>query len=185
MKPDIKEVAEAFKAVLEALKLDMKDDNLKETHTRLAKMYVEELFCGLYTQPPEIKTFSNKGSTWLYTKVPFKSTCAHHFQPVSGICHIMIDYETTSNVIGLSKFNRIVKHFANRPTLQERLTTDVLEHLTKEVGGFIQVCIQAKHHCVTDRGVCASMSDTFTLESNTDNQSFIDKCSAYYRSEEI
>lgn len=183
MKPDIELLEAAFAKVLELLLLDLKDDNLKETPKRLAKMYSEELFKGMYYSPPDIKVFENLGSTFLYTKVPFKSTCAHHFQPVSGVCHIMVDYRKGCKVMGLSKFNRIVEYFACRPTLQEKLTTDVLQHLSKLLSTDINVVVQAEHHCITDRGVCASMSNTTTQESNSSNKEFLNKCFSVYKEE--
>lgn len=177
-KPDKDELEKSFLQVLCDLGLNTEDENLKETPARLAKMFSEELFSGLYEDIPEFKTFPKKGDTFLYTKVPFTSTCAHHFQPIKGVVHIMVDYTKTDRVLGLSKFNRIVQHYAKRPTLQEDLTTDILSHLTSLLNlQEVYVSIQATHHCVTDRGVCAAFSDTVTELTYSENNHFKDKCS--------
>lgn len=184
-KPEIERVEAAFKDVLNSLNLDLNDHNLRETPKRLAKMYVNELFSGLYEDHPEIKTFesgdTNQG--FLYTVVPFRSTCAHHFQPINGSVHIFVDYKNSSNVLGLSKFNRIVQHVANRPTLQETLTKSVFEELTSKIHSEnIMVITEASHHCVTDRGVCAAFSNTVTRFTKSDSQAFVETCNTHFRS---
>lgn len=185
MKPDLDRLEAAFAVVMEELNLDLTNDNLIDTPRRLAKMYATELFAGLYRDPPDVKSFSSVGENFLYTKVPFKSTCAHHFQGVSGVCHIMVEYKNGENVIGLSKFNRIVEHYAKRPTLQETLTTEVLGHLQGVLTGNIMVTIQARHHCVTDRGVCAAMSNTLTRSASTNDFEFTQTCLNLFQSEPI
>lgn len=176
-KPDKNKLEESFRQVLLDLNLDLGDENLKETPSRLAKMFSEELFSGVYDTIPDFKTFPKNGDTFLYTKVPFNSTCAHHFQPIKGVAHIMVDYTKSDRVLGLSKFNRIVKHFSHRPTLQEDLTVSVLDYLVSLLGTEdIYVSVQATHHCVTDRGVCAAFSDTITEFTRSGSDSFKDRC---------
>lgn len=160
---DNEKLTQAFEEVLKCLGLDLTNPNLQDTPHRLAKMYKEELFKGLYEELPEFPTFPKTGDTFIYTKVPFNSTCAHHFQPIKGVVHIMVDYSNAESVLGLSKFNRIVNHFAKRPTLQEDLTVSTLNYLHNLLGvDEIFVGVEATHHCVTDRGVCAAFSNTFT-----------------------
>lgn len=167
--PDLQTVESKFYEILVALNLDVSDENLEGTPERLAKMYVNELFKGVYNDLPEFVTFPKKGDTFIYTKVPFNSTCAHHFQPIKGVAHVMVDYTHAERVLGLSKFNRIVEHFAAKPTLQEDLTFEVHSYLSKLLSiDEVYVGVEATHHCVTDRGVCAAFSNTFTeIYSNT------------------
>jgi GTP cyclohydrolase I len=102
------EVAEAFEGVLKALVINIADDhNTKDTARRVAKMYVHEIFKGRYYPPPDITAFPNaKEYDQLYMTGPISidSTCAHHFQPISGKCWIGIFPD--KKVVGLSKFNR-------------------------------------------------------------------------------
>lgn len=177
-KPNKTKVESAVRSLLEALNLDVSDPNLKETDKRITKMYLSEMFKGVYEQPPEVKSFPKTGSgTFIYTKVPFTSTCAHHFQPIKGVVHVMVDYSEVEEVIGLSKFNRIVEHFCKRPTLQEDLTVNITTHLCGILKtDKVYIAIQATHHCVTDRGVCAAFSDTVT-EYSEGGETFMDKCS--------
>lgn len=177
-RPQQTKVENAVRVLLESLNLDVNDPNLKETDKRIAKMFLNEMFKGVYEKPPEVKSFPKTGKgTFIYTKVPFSSTCAHHFQPIKGVVHIMVDYSDVEEVIGLSKFNRIVDHFCKRPTLQEDLTVAVNNYLSNILlTENVYTAIQATHHCVTDRGVCAAFSDTITEYSEGD-EIFINKCS--------
>lgn len=178
MKPDLVVVERKFKDLLDVLGLDMEDDNLKDTPKRLAKMYVEELFSGVYNSEPEIKRFpKSEGVSLIYTKVPFNSTCAHHFQPIKGVVHVFVDYSDSDFVIGLSKFNRIIEHICKKPTLQEDITQTIAKRLS-DLTGTTDVCVftKATHSCVTDRGVCAAFSDTLTFSTTTIDKEFINKC---------
>lgn len=173
-------IAEKARDFLEALGLDMNDPNLQGTPERLSKMYTQELFKGLYEDRPDIAKFPNKGKGFFYTKVPFRSTCAHHFQPVKGVAHIFVDYNGCSNVIGLSKFNRIVDWLASKPTLQEDLSQTVLEELVEVLGtDKVGVVLVGKHSCVTDRGVCAAFSDTVTENFASEDVEFRKTCRQY------
>ena len=88
------EVAEAFQGVLKALIINTEDDhNTKDTAKRVAKMFVHELFKGRYTKPPKITAFPNaKKYDQIYITGPISidSTCAHHFQPITGSCLSLI-----------------------------------------------------------------------------------------------
>ena len=183
MKPNISEVEVKFMELLKALQLDADDENLRETPKRLAKMFVNETFSGLYEEEPEIKRFPKpEGSSFLYTKVPFTSTCAHHFQPIKGVVHVFVDYSSSDFVIGLSKFNRIVSHICSRPTLQEDITINICKKLSEIIGtNYVGVFVKASHSCVTDRGVCAAFSDTVTFSTETDDDEFIKKCYSLYK----
>ena len=114
------EVKDAFQEVLKTLVIDTAHDhNTEDTAKRIAKMYIRETFGGRYAPPPKVTSFPNMGYKSLYTSGPIsiRSTCAHHFQNIVGRCWIGI--VPNGEVIGLSKFNRIVHHIAERPQIQE------------------------------------------------------------------
>ena len=159
-----KEVEESFSDVLDALVIDTENDhNTKETARRVAKMYINEIFAGRFVSPPKVTSFPNMGYRSLYTSGPIsvKSTCAHHFQNIVGKCWVGVLPE--KEVIGLSKFNRIVHHIAERPQIQEEMTTQVAEALQKYAKTpNVAVLIKAEHHCMTQRGVREHESDMTT-----------------------
>lgn len=158
------EVAEKFKEVLNSLVIDTDNDhNTKDTANRVAKMYVNEIFSGRFQPAPRVTSFPNMGYKSLYTSGPIsiKSTCAHHFQNIVGKAWVGI--VPNGEVIGLSKFNRIVHHIAERPQIQEEMTTQVAEALQEYAHTkHIAVVLKAEHHCMTHRGVREHESDMTT-----------------------
>ena len=128
-------------------------------------MYVKEIFSGLdYGQFPKITVIENKMKVDEMVKVSdisFTSTCEHHFVTIDGLAKVA--YIPNSTIIGLSKINRIVRFFAQRPQVQERLTQQILVALqalleTENVA----VSIHATHFCVKSRGVMDMNSETST-----------------------
>ena len=114
------EVAGKLEEVLQSLVIDTeRDHNTQDTANRVAKMFVRETFSGRYRSVPKVTAFPNMGYKSLYTTGPIsiRSTCAHHFQNIVGRCWVGIVPE--NEVIGLSKFNRLVHHIAERPQIQE------------------------------------------------------------------
>tara|TARA_Y100000590_G_scaffold17098_3_gene20568 strand:- start:7854 stop:8531 length:678 start_codon:yes stop_codon:yes gene_type:complete len=164
MKALQKEVESEFQNVLSSLVIDTENDhNTKETARRVSKMWIQEVFGGRYKKPPKITAFPNLGYKSLYTSGPIsiKSTCAHHFQNIVGKCWVGII--PNGEVIGLSKFNRIVHHIAERPQIQEEMTTQIAEALqTYAKTKHIAVLLKAEHHCMTHRGVREHESDMTT-----------------------
>tara|TARA_B100000809_G_scaffold132562_1_gene130359 strand:- start:2160 stop:2813 length:654 start_codon:yes stop_codon:yes gene_type:complete len=151
--------------VINTLGLDLNDDSLAETPHRIAKMYVKEIFSGLdYKQFPKLSLIDNKMGADEMVKVrdiDLTSTCEHHFVVIDGLAKVA--YIPSKKIIGLSKINRIVQFFAQRPQVQERLTRQILIALqallqTENVA----VSIDAKHYCVKARGVRDSNSQTST-----------------------
>ena len=158
------EVQQKLQGVLDSLVIDTTNDhNTQETAKRVAKMYVNETFGGRYNPMPRVISFPNMGYKSMYTSGPIsiKSTCAHHFQNIVGKCWVGILPE--QEVIGLSKFNRIVHHIAERPQIQEEMTTQIAEALQKYAKTpNVAVLIKAEHHCMTQRGVREHESDMTT-----------------------
>jgi GTP cyclohydrolase I len=93
--------------------------------------------------------------------ITFYSNCEHHFVPIIGKAHVA--YVSSGKVIGLSKLNRIVQYFAKRPQVQERLTNQIAEELKTILGtSNVAVIIDAKHLCVSSRGIKDDTSATVT-----------------------
>ncbi|MBO2563550.1 GTP cyclohydrolase I FolE [Shewanella algae] len=161
-----KEKIEAhMKAILTLMSLDLSDDSLMDTPKRIAKMYVDEIFSGLdYANFPKITVIDNKMGFDEMVRVQdisLTSTCEHHLVTIDGTATVA--YLPRKKIIGLSKINRIVRFFAQRPQVQERLTQQVLVALqtlleTKDVA----VKMDAVHYCVKSRGVMDSNSSTTT-----------------------
>jgi GTP cyclohydrolase I len=158
-------IRDAMTQVATALGLDLKDDSLQETPHRIAKMYVDEIFSGLnYESFPKISLIKNKMNTEEMIKVKAVkviSTCEHHFVTIDGLANVA--YLPGKKIIGLSKINRIVSFFAQRPQVQERLTQQILLALqtlldTRDVAVFID----ATHYCVKARGIMDASSRTET-----------------------
>ncbi|MEW8210663.1 MAG: GTP cyclohydrolase I FolE, partial [Candidatus Thiodiazotropha taylori] len=114
--------------VMQTLGLDLTDDSLTETPHRIAKMYIHEIFSGLdYSHFPKITLIENKmGSDEMISveEIDLTSTCEHHFITIDG--KVKVAYLPSASLIGLSKINRIVRFFAQRPQVQERLTRQIL-----------------------------------------------------------
>ena len=154
-----------FTQILEILGLDLEDDSLCDTPRRIAKMYVNEIFSGLdYANFPKLTVIENKMQVDEMVRVQnidLASTCEHHFITIDGKASVA--YIPKEKVIGLSKINRIVRFFAQRPQVQERLNEQVLVALqtlleTEDVA----VSITATHFCVKARGVMDANSKTST-----------------------
>lgn len=160
----VDEVTEQMQGVLESLVIDTDHDhNTQDTARRVAKMFVLETFSGRYRPVPKVTAFPNLGYKSLYTTGPIsiRSTCAHHFQNIVGRCWVGIVPE--SEVIGLSKFNRLVHHICERPQIQEEMTTQIAEALKQYAKtSNIAVVVKAEHHCMTQRGVREHESDMTT-----------------------
>ncbi|AWH87589.1 GTP cyclohydrolase I FolE [Limnobaculum parvum] len=158
-------IEEHMTSIMQLLNLDLSDDSLAETPKRIAKMYVDEIFSGLdYANFPKITLIENKmkvDEMVTVRDITLTSTCEHHFVTIDGkatVAYIPKDY-----VIGLSKINRIVQFFSQRPQVQERLTQQILLALQTLLGtANVAVSIDAIHYCVKSRGVCDATSSTST-----------------------
>ncbi len=154
-----------MREVVETLGLDLSDDSLAETPHRIAKMYVREIFSGLdYSEFPKLSLIDNKMGANEMVKVrdiELVSTCEHHFVTIDGTAKVA--YIPKDKILGLSKINRLVRFFARRPQVQERLTRQILVALQALLGtDDVAVSIDATHYCVKSRGVMDSNSQTST-----------------------
>jgi GTP cyclohydrolase I len=158
-------IADLFAQIMQVMGLDLTDDSLNGTPKRVAKMYIEEIFSGLNPKnKPKIALFDNKyqyNQMLVEKNIQFYSNCEHHFVPIFGKVHVA--YVSSGKVIGLSKINRIVQYFANRPQVQERLTNQIALELAAVLEtDDIAVIIDAKHLCVASRGIKDDSSATVT-----------------------
>ena len=156
-----------FREIMNTLGLDLKDDSLKGTPSRVAKMYVEEIYSGLDPKNKPIATlFDNKygyNQMLVEKNITVYSNCEHHFVPIIGKAHIA--YISSGKVIGLSKLNRIVQYYSQRPQVQERLTIQIANELKSVLEtDNVAVVIDAAHLCVSSRGIKDVNSSTVTTE---------------------
>lgn len=151
--------------ILHTLGLDLTDDSLKDTPLRVAKMYVREFFSGLNPEhKPKAKLFKNTyryGEMLVEKNISFYSVCEHHLVPIIGKANVA--YISSGKVIGLSKLHRIVRYYAARPQVQERMTNQIGNEFkellqTEDVA----VVVDAIHLCVSMRGIKDASSSTIT-----------------------
>lgn len=165
MTSKINKIANHFKEIMIELGLDMQNQSLKDTPMRVAKMYVNEVFKGLEQKNfPEITTFEDelnyKGLVQV-GDIKIHSYCEHHFIPFIGTAKVA--YIVDKKMIGLSKINRIVDFYARKPQVQEKLTQEIFNGLSKILEtNDIAVEIVAEHLCVKLRGVQDQNSKTTT-----------------------
>ena len=160
-----KKIAFLFEEIMDVMGLDLSDDSLKGTPERVAKMYIDEIFSGLNPKnKPKVALFDNKyqyNQMLVEKNITFYSNCEHHFVPIIGKAHVA--YISSGKVIGLSKLNRIVQYYAKRPQVQERLTNQIANELKTILNTEdIAVIIDAKHLCVSSRGIKDDTSATVT-----------------------
>ncbi|CAM2741900.1 GTP cyclohydrolase I FolE [Flavobacterium psychrophilum] len=156
-----------FYDIMQELGLDMTDDSLQGTPHRVAKMFIQEIFSGLDPKnKPAISTFDNEyhyDKMLVEANISFNSTCEHHFLPIFGKAHI--GYISSGKVIGLSKLNRIVDYFSRRPQVQERLIMQIFNDLKIALNTEnVIVVMEAKHLCVSSRGIKHESSFTSTIQ---------------------
>ena len=161
----IEQIAPLMQQIMQTLGLDLQDDSLANTPSRIAKMFVNEIFLGLdYANFPAITSVDNKLSSHdpvCVHQIQMTSTCEHHFVTMDG--HVNVAYIPQRKILGLSKINRIVQFFAKRPQIQERFTQQIrvaLQTLTDSEHVAVQV--SATHFCVKARGVNDTQSYTVT-----------------------
>lgn len=153
-----KEVAAKMSGVLESLVIDVEHDhNTRETARRVAKMYVTEVFRGRFVPIPKITEFPNAShlnELMIMGPVTVRSACSHHLCPIMGRLWIGVMPNEQSNLIGLSKYSRLVEWIMTRPQIQEEAViqlSDILVERVKPDG--VAVVMEADHFCMHWRGV--------------------------------
>lgn len=163
----IAEIEKKFRDIMKILGLDLRDPSLEKTPYRVAKMYVTEVFSGLKEKNfPEMNYIPDTihdqhQANIVLVKVTFTSFCEHHFVPFHG--KAFVAYLPKGKLIGLSKIPRIVRYFAKRPQVQERLTAQIADSLSMLLDNpDVAVSLIAEHFCVIARGVEDEHSHTIT-----------------------
>tara|TARA_R110000824_G_scaffold220241_1_gene407333 strand:- start:2677 stop:3333 length:657 start_codon:yes stop_codon:yes gene_type:complete len=154
----IEDAASAYAKYLDALRIDWRNDpNSDNTPKRVAKAFVNDLAAGCYNELPNVTAFPSDGYDGMVFQggIPVKSFCSHHHLPFSGRAHVAYIPSKDGKVIGLSKLNRIVEHYARRPQIQEGLTMQIHKAIDEICEGNkgIAVMISATHTCACLRGI--------------------------------
>jgi GTP cyclohydrolase I len=157
----IEAAAQKMAELLDILRIDhRRDPNTYDTPRRVARMYVDELLAGRYSAPPNITEFDTAQSfddLIVTGPLELRSTCAHHLMPIYGTAIIGVVPAEDGRIIGLSKYDRVVDHFARRFQVQEELTRQIGNYLVEATAPRgLAVRLRAVHMCKTHRGVLAS-----------------------------
>ncbi len=158
-------VQKLIRELLEAIGEDPTREGLVETPRRVAEMYVE-LFEGLEADPGEhLRTNFEAGhdEMVMVRDIPFTTLCEHHMVPFTGLAHVAYLPGSEGKVVGLSKMARLVEGFARRLQVQERMTTQIIDAMEREMKprGSI-VVLEAEHFCMSMRGVKKAGATTVT-----------------------
>lgn len=157
---DVVAAERAARDLLTALGVDIDRVETSDTPRRMATAYAELLRVGDF----DFTTFPNTeqyDELVLVQDIPVRSVCEHHMLPFVGVAHV--GYLPRDRILGLSKFARVVDFFSHRPQTQERLTTQVAQHLQEQLSPRgVGVVIEAEHTCMTLRGVRAAGTRTVT-----------------------
>ena len=152
------EVEIKMQGVLDSLVINTETDhNTQNTARRVTKMYVSEVFNGRYVRPPAITEFPNAehlNELMIVGPLTVRSACSHHFCPVMGKIWIGVMPNEHTNVIGLSKYARLVDWIMGRPQIQEEAVVqlaDVIMEMTQPDG--LAIVMEASHFCMSWRGV--------------------------------
>jgi GTP cyclohydrolase I len=149
------EIAAAWSRIVEATGYDQSDPHLQETPGRVARFFTEWHTVG--TPPPSLTVFPGQEGTTIdelvaIGSIPFYSLCAHHGVPFFGMA--AIGYIPKGRLLGLSKFARVVDHFARRFQVQERLTAQIADYLWDGLApAGLGVILKAEHLCMSMRGI--------------------------------
>lgn len=152
------EVACKAQALLRALVIDVEHDhNTRETARRLAKMFVREVFAGRYQSAPAVTEFPNAerlNELMVVGPLRVRSACSHHLCPIMGRVWIGVLPNAGSNLIGLSKYARLVDWVMSRPQIQEEAVSQIANLLEQRLQpDGIAVVMEADHYCMHWRGV--------------------------------
>ncbi|HEY3294452.1 MAG TPA: GTP cyclohydrolase I FolE [bacterium] len=160
---DRNKIEAGVRLMLEGIGEDPTRLGLVETPRRVAEMY-EEVFSGLGKDPEmELKLFpAEHHEMIIHRDIPFYSMCEHHLLPFWGFVSIAY-IPKDAMVTGFSSLARIVRIFAQRPQLQETMTTGLADALMHKLGPMgVFVVVRAQHLCLMMRGEKVHGSWTIT-----------------------
>ena len=152
------EVTQKLSAVLDSLVIDTESDhNTQGTAARVARMYLQEVFRGRYVAQPAVTEFPNVehlNELMIVGPVTVRSACSHHLCPIIGRVWIGVMPNEHSNLIGLSKYARLVGWIMTRPQIQEEAVTQVADLLHEKLQpDGLAIVMEADHYCMQWRGV--------------------------------
>lgn len=158
---------EAVRQFLIGLGIDLEEQGLAKTPSRVTKLY-KELFRGMQETSKdvwgEIFPTDFKGLMSVMN-IPFYSMCEHHLMPFFGTVDIIYQPKN-GRVAGLSKFGKLVEVFARRPQLQERLTNNIADAIEEDLDAEgVMVRLKGTHLCMLIRGEMQEGTQIVTLES--------------------
>jgi GTP cyclohydrolase I len=162
---DVERAEAAVRELLLAIGEDPERDGLRETPARVARAYTE-IFAGLRQDPADVLTTTfdlGHDEMVLVRDIEVYSTCEHHLVPFHGVAHVGYIPSVDGRITGLSKLARLVDVFAKRPQVQERLTAQIADSLTRllEPRGVI-VVVECEHLCMSMRGIRKPGAKTVT-----------------------
>jgi GTP cyclohydrolase IA len=152
---DFDRVEQGVRLILEGIGEDLQREGLRETPTRVARMW-EEITAGLRTDPAEVLLVFEEGhdEMVMVRDIPLYSLCEHHLLPFIGKAHVAYVPNERGQLTGLSKLARLVEGLSKRLQVQERLTAEIADELTRRLDPRgAMVVIEAEHLCMSMRGV--------------------------------
>jgi GTP cyclohydrolase I len=152
---DVAKVEQAVRLLLEGIGEDLHRTGLRETPTRVARMW-EEITAGLRSEPAEVLLVFEEGhdEMVMVRDIPLYSLCEHHLLPFIGKAHVAYVPNERGQLTGLSKLARLVDGLSKQLQLQERLTAEIAEALMRHLDPRgVMVVIEAEHLCMSMRGV--------------------------------
>jgi len=147
------EARDAVQTLVNFITKGKPDSHTSDTPKRVIKAWVESWGAG-YRDSFTFTTFEDSDTDQMVVEmnIPLYSHCAHHLAPIVGVAHVA--YIPNGKIVGLSKMNRLVEHFARRLQVQERITAQIAETMMKELSPLgVGVVIEAEHFCVSSRGI--------------------------------
>jgi GTP cyclohydrolase IA len=162
---DDEKIEQGVRMILEGIGEDPDRGGLRETPSRVARMY-REVFAGIGQDASQLVTVvegADHDEMIMVRDIPLYSMCEHHLLPFSGKAHVAYIPNKEQQITGLSKIARVVDLLAKRPQVQERLTTQIAEALDAALSPRgVFVVIEAEHFCMTMRGIKKPGSVTVT-----------------------
>ncbi|KUM05263.1 GTP cyclohydrolase I [Chromobacterium subtsugae] len=157
------EVQAKLAGVLESLVIDTENDhNTRDTAKRVAKMFVREVFRGRYAAMPSSTEFPNVerlNELMIVGPITVRSACSHHLCPIIGRVWVGVMPNENSNLIGLSKYARLIDWVMTRPQIQEEAVSQIAELLMRKLQpDGLAIVMEADHFCMHWRGVKDSNS---------------------------
>jgi GTP cyclohydrolase I len=154
--------------ILSALGLDLDTPGTRETPRRFLEALLDAT--GGYDGDPKLHTLfpaerpegvDGRHAQILEGPIGFYALCEHHALPFHGRAHVA--YVAGDEIVGISKLTRLVRLYARRFTVQERLTEEIADGLRQLAGARgVAVKLEATHLCTAMRGVEENGSITVT-----------------------